>query len=126
IHRDIKSANLVQTRRGLVKVLDFGLAKLAVPGSSETTLRSTSQFQVTAPGMVLGTMAYMAPEQLRGEEVDYRVDLFALGVVLYEMLTGQQPFRGRTLAEIFDRILHQDPEPMGRAGDIPPELDLLV
>jgi serine/threonine protein kinase/tetratricopeptide (TPR) repeat protein len=126
IHRDIKSANLVQTRRGLVKVLDFGLAKMDLPGSSEASLRSTSQFQVTAPGMVLGTMAYMAPEQLRGEEVDYRVDLFALGVVMYEMLAGQLPFRGRTLAEIFDAILHRDPEPFNRSGDIPPDLELIV
>jgi serine/threonine protein kinase/Tfp pilus assembly protein PilF len=126
IHRDIKSANLVQTRRGLVKVLDFGLAKMAVPGSAEASLRSTAELQVTAPGMVLGTMAYMAPEQLRGEEVDERTDLFALGVVLYEMLTARQPFRGKTLAEVFDQILHREPEPLGRAGEISSELDLIV
>ena len=69
---------------------------------------------VTSPGMVLGTIAYMAPEQLRGGRVDHRVDLFALGVVLYEMLTARLPFRGNTLADTFDRIFHQEPEPLSR------------
>ena len=92
-----------------MKVLDFGLAKMEVPASVEASLLTQPDILVTAPGMVLGTIAYMSPEQLRGDAVDHRVDLWALGVVLYEMLAGTLPFRGNTLAVIFDRILRQEP-----------------
>jgi serine/threonine protein kinase/Tfp pilus assembly protein PilF len=111
IHRDIKSANVMITDRHLVKVLDFGLAKFVkTPTVSETRTLAN----VTAPGLVLGTLNYMAPEQLGGGAVDHRADLFSAGVVLYEMLTGKLPFPGTALAEIADRILHQEPEAIAR------------
>lgn len=126
IHRDIKSANLILTRRGLVKVLDFGLAKFEE--RSEARLReATAALQLTSPGLVMGTVAYMAPEQLLGGNIDHRVDLFALGVVLYEMVAGRLPFAGETLAEVSDRILRHEPEALARFNyNAPPELEGIV
>jgi non-specific serine/threonine protein kinase len=123
IHRDVKSANLMLTRRGLVKVLDFGLARF----EDREALRRDTTLQLTSPGLVRGTISYMAPEQLLGTTFDHRVDIFALGVVLYEMIAGRVPFLGETLAEITDRILHAEPDSLARADHVvPPELDAIV
>jgi TolB-like protein/Flp pilus assembly protein TadD/predicted Ser/Thr protein kinase len=126
IHRDIKSGNLILTRRGLVKVLDFGLAKFQDPPEGARRLDVTA-LQVTSPGLVIGTVAYMAPEQLLGGPIDHRVDLFALGVVIYEMIAARLPFTGETIAEVSDRILHAEPDALARFNyATPPELDTIV
>src|SRR5258705_2099970 len=101
--------------RGRVKVLDFGLAKLAGPGSDTRTSNSELATRVkTTPGIVMGTVNYMSPEQALGREVDHRSDIFSLGVVLYEMATGRLPFAGDTVTDTIDRIAHSQPEAIGR------------
>ncbi len=128
-HRDLKPANIKVTPEGMVKVLDFGLAKACETSPANTNFSNSptmGSMAATNAGVILGTAAYMSPEQARGEEVDRRTDIFAFGAVLYEMLTGRQAFEGEDISDILSRVLRSDPDWKLLPADVPPRIRELL
>lgn len=128
VHRDLKPENLMLRTDGIVKVLDFGLAKLTEKSEERIDTEAETRAQIkTTPGMIVGTVAYMSPEQARGLQVDSRTDVWSLGCVLYEMVTGRQPFAGRTTTDVLANIIHREPSSiLAQLQDAPAELELII
>jgi serine/threonine protein kinase len=126
IHRDIKPENIMLRKDGYVKVLDFGLAKLAEKQTRSRLSDIVTRTADTQTGIVIGTSRYMSPEQARGLKVDARSDIFSLGIVLYELMTGKRPFDGRTSTDILAEIVGRNPPPLTTFGDFPEELNWAI
>lgn len=127
VHRDLKPGNIMVDTQGSIKVLDFGVAKMAEPAEPGSQDSPLSGHSPTEPGMVIGTLPYMSPEQLQGKNLDHRSDLFSLGAVLYEMASGQRPFTGDTPAELMSSILRDRPKPVTELrADLPTSLERVL
>jgi serine/threonine protein kinase len=127
VHRDIKPDNIMIRHDGLIKVLDFGIAKLVEHDAGNDREAPTRMMTDTSPGMMIGTVSYMSPEQARGVPVDARADIWSLGVMLYEMLACRRPFEGATMSHIIVAILEHNPMPLGKLSpDVPVEIQNIV